>query len=130
MPEPEEKWRCHGIRVGRTTRTVEVASNDDPDTIEEGTVRFELIHREDQWKWEEDSWTEYLVKPGRADDFSGFEDIVALPHEVLGVIDLPEPMTREEAHQFLEDEPERWREFLDDGIESDTTAADLLEEIQ
>lgn len=52
------------------------------------------------------------------------------PMDKLGIIELPEPMTREAAFEWLDDHPDKWRQFLDDSIESDTTAADLLEEIR
>lgn len=115
----------HGLRVGRATRTVEVADpSDETQTIEEGTVDYEPIHKDDEWLWEEDSWVAHFADENGE---IGLTAGVHLPYERLGILELPEPMTREESLDWLTDEEERWQQFLDETIESDVTAADLLE---
>ena len=123
-----DRWEYDGYRVGRTTRTVEVQGMDGPNTIEEGTIRFEPINSEDVWMWEADEWMAHLIAPdGQNEDFA---NAVHLPHDQLGTIEFPEPMTDEEADEWLDENPEEWQRFVDDTIESDVTASDLLDEVR
>lgn len=126
--EFDDEWEYDAYRVGRVTRTVEV---DDPEggsqTIEEGIIRFDPINEEDQWLWEEEDWIDWMVGP---DGGVGFEGGVAVPHDKLGILEFPEPMTEREAQEWLEDDPYRWRQFLDEQIESDVTASDIMEEMR
>lgn len=126
--EFDDEWEYDAYRVGRVTRTVEV---DDPEggsqTIEEGIIRFDPINEEDQWMWEEDEWLDWMVGP---DGGVGFEGGVAVPHDKLGILEFPEPMTEREAQEWMEDDPYRWQQFLDEQIESDVTASDIMEEIR
>lgn len=127
-PTLNDEWEYDAYRLGRVTRTVEVA---DPDggvqTIEEGTIRFETINKEDQWLWEEDDWLTHMVA---GDGGIGLTDGVVVPHERVGIIEIPEPMTAKEADEWLESNPDQWRELLDDTIASDVTASDILEELR
>lgn len=126
--ELDDEWEYDAYRVGRVTRTVEV---DDPEggsqTIEEGIIRFDPINEGDQWLWEEDEWVDWMVGP---DGGVGFEGGVAVLHDKLGILEFSEPMTEREALEWLEDDPYRWRQFLDEHIESDVTASDIMEEIR
>lgn len=118
----EDEWRYDAYRIGRVTRTVEVPTPDgDMDTIEEGTLRFDPINEEDEWMWTEDDWIDRVFSQ---DDLS---DIHVIPHEKVGILEFPRPMTDAEASEWLQEDDERWRQFLDDELESDTTAADLLD---
>jgi hypothetical protein len=129
--EPEsiddDEWKYEAFRMGRATRTVEVAAADGTSTIEEGTVHFELINEEDVWMWEEEDWLGHFVSP---DGGVGFDGGVAVSFDRVGIVELPEPMTREEAHDWLDENPEAWRQHLDESIESDTTVADVLGDIR
>lgn len=120
--EFDDEWEYDAYRVGRATRTAEVAAPDGSRTIEEGTVVFEEINTEDHWMWEEDSWVSHYVAP---DGGIGFDGGVVLTFEKLGILEFPEPMTEKEAHEWLVDEPERWEQLKDERLESDVTAADL-----
>ncbi|WP_226043349.1 hypothetical protein [Natrinema sp. DC36] len=128
MTFDEESWEYDAFRVGRATRSVDVASPEGPRTIEEGTIRFDLINEEDHWLYEEDSWIDHFVAPGAEND--ALEHMAHQPMDKLGIVELPEPMTTEDAHEWLDANPEQWRQFLDESIESDTTAEDLLGEIR
>jgi hypothetical protein len=131
--ELDDDVEYHAYRIGRPTRTVEVdAPGDDTHTIEEGTLTAELVHREDLWcTREEDGWVAHYVSPAGGVGFGIGDDNpggVAVPYDLVGVIELPEPMTEQEADAWLTDD--RLLEFVDERIESDTTAADLLEELR
>lgn len=117
------EWTYDGWRLGRATRTVEVAGPNGPQTIEEGDIGFDFINHEDAWVWREDDWVEHYVAP---DGGRGLTGGVVLPRERVGIIEFPRPMTREEAWEWLEDNPEQLRQHLDTEVESDTTAADIL----
>lgn len=124
----EDEWEYHAFRVGRTTRSAEVAAPDGgTQTIEEGIIRFDAIDKADRWLWEEDEWLDWFIGP---DGGAGFKGGVAVPHEKLGIIEFPEPMTRKEAGEWLEENPEQWQRFVDNEIESDTTAGDIVEEVR
>ncbi|MDS0280063.1 hypothetical protein NDI85_19955 [Halomicroarcula sp. S1AR25-4] len=115
--------------VGRATRTVDAPTADGTDTIEEGSIRLEP-RCEDELALvrAEDGWTSHLLDPDADDPVLAGAHV---PHDLLGVLWFPEPMTDHEAADWLETNPERWREFrtehLDTEIASDTTAADLLD---
>lgn len=123
----DDEWEYDAVRLGRATRTAEVSSADGTHTIEKGTIRFEEMNKEDRWMYEEDSWVAWFVSP---DGGVGLEGGIAIPHERVGVIDLPEPMTQKEIHEWLDENPEKWRRFLDEEIQSDVTATDLLSEVR
>jgi len=125
--EFDNEWEYDAVRLGRATRTAEVNAPDGTHTIEEGTIRFEEINEEDRWMYEEESWVAWFVSP---DGRVGFDGGVAIPHEKVGLIELPEPMTQKEIHEWLDGNPEKWRRFLDDDIQSDVTAADIVGEIR
>lgn len=126
--EFDDEWEYDAYRVGRVTRTVDVGHPDGgSQTIEAGIIRFDPINEEDQWLWDEDEWVDWMAGP---DGGIGFEGGVAVPHDKLGVLEFPEPMTAREAHECLEENPDRWRQFLDEQVESDVTVSDIMEEIQ
>lgn len=124
----EDEWRYDCYVVGRATRTVDVPSPPEAGPIEEGTLTFEAYNDEDLPAIQaEDGWMSHFIDP------DGDDPLRAGTHlwwDLVGVLVFPEPMTDQEAGEWLEEEPERWRQFVDDEIESDTTAADLLEEIR
>lgn len=118
-------WHADGVRVGRATRTVEVAGPDGPTTIEAGSVHFDLLCDEDPWTWRGESWMQCYFQQGfqAATD----PDVVRLSYEHLGTIRFPEgPLPPEAAYEWLEEHPEAWRPLLDEVLESDVTAADVL----
>lgn len=111
--------------VGRVTRDVEMP--DSPD-LSEGHIRFEPRCEEDlDMVRAEDGWMSHFLNPD-ADDpvLSGAH----VPHDLLGVLWFPEPMTDADAADWLEDNPERWQQFREEEIEQtvecDISAADLL----
>lgn len=122
-----EQWLYDGYRMGRATRTVEVSAPAGSNTIEEGTVLFEPLNAEDTHMWEEDGWISHYVAP---DGGIGFEGGVALRYDKVGIIEFPRPMTEEQASEWLNENPEEWRQHLDTDIESDISAADYLEELR
>lgn len=123
----EEEWKYDAFRVGRATRTVEVAAaGDETSTIKEGQIQFDPINEEDHWMWEEDEWTGHYVSP---DGGIGFSGGVAVPFDKLGIIEFPYPMTDEEAGEWLNEDEDRWRQFLDENLESDVTAEDYVGEV-
>lgn len=124
MATDQDEWTYDAYRVGRATRTVEVDAMDGTHTIEEGTLRFEEINEEDGWMWEEEDWVDHYVDP----DGDGLGAHV--PREKVGIIEFPHPMTEEEAWEWLQNNPEKWREFRDETLECDVTADDILEEIR
>lgn len=128
--ETDDEWHYDCYIVGRTTRTVEVSGVDGTETIKKGTVRFEPRNRGDlAVVRSEDGWVSHFMAPEpRGSDAE--EPVLAgvhLPHDLLGVIEFPEPMTDREASEWLDDNPGQWRKFVDDTLESDVRAADLLE---
>lgn len=136
MPEYEldDEFEYHAYRVGRPTRTAEVNSPDGTSTIEEGTLTLDLVHREDlRITRQEGGWMAHYVSPeggvglGIGEDNPGG---VAVPYDLVGVIEFPEPMTEKEADAWLSDHPDEWQQFTDERLESDVTAEDLLEEIR
>lgn len=123
----DDEWEWDAFRVGRATRDAEAHGPDGYHTIEEGTIRFDEINREDRWLWEEDGWMAHYMLPGEDGEEHGMSH---QPFEKLGILEFPVPMTESEAFDWLREEPERWQQFRDETLESDTTAADLLEEIR
>ena len=121
--QTEQEWLYDAYRMGRATRTVEVAAPDGSSTIEEGTIHFEPINTEDHWMWTEDDWVAHYMAP---DGGVGFSGGVALRFDKIGIIEFPESMTDEDASEWLNENPELWRQHLDESIKSDVTAADLL----
>lgn len=112
--------------VGRPNRTVEVDAPDGSKTIQEGTLTYKLVTADAlPMIRAEDGWVATYVHP-KSDEL-GFAPGVELRYDLVGVLELPEPMTNEEAHDWLSANPERWRQFRDERLESDLTAADLLD---
>lgn len=120
--EMDDSWKYEGYRMGRATRTAEVAAPDGSKTIEKGTITFDPINREDTWCWEEDHWVDNYMAP---DGHDGVLPVVGVGRDLVGIIEFPEPMTEKEAWEWLDENPSEWRRHLDDEITSDTTAADL-----
>ncbi|QIO25469.1 hypothetical protein [Haloarcula sp. JP-L23] len=115
--------------VGRATRTVDVPTADGDETVEEGSIRFEPRCEEDlPMVRAEDGWTAHLLDPDADDPVLAGAHV---PHDLLGVLWFPEPMTDREAADWLDEHLERWREFreehVDERIECDVSAADLLD---
>jgi len=131
--ETDDEWHYDCYIVGRTNRTVEVRGVDGPETIEKETIRFEPRNIEDiAFVRSEDGWVSHFMMPdpqGSSDD-DPVRAGVHLSHDLLGVIKFPEPMTDREASEWLDDNPEQWRQYVDDTLESDVRAADLLEGIR
>lgn len=124
----EDEWLYDCYAVGRATRTVEVPSPPEADPIEEGTLTFEPRNEDDLGKIQhEDGWMSHFMDPDADDPIRAGSHVW---YDLVGVLVFPEPMTDEEAGEWLEEEPERWRQFVDDEIESDTNAADLLEGVR
>jgi hypothetical protein len=123
----EDDWEYDAYRMGRATRTVEVAAPDGSTTIEEGSVHFDPINREDHWMWNEEEWIGHYVSP---DGGIGFDGGVAVRFERVGIIEFPKPMTEQQAGEWLNENPEVWRSKLDRTIESDVTAADVIGDLQ
>ncbi len=132
--ELDDEFEYHGYLVGRPTRTVEVSAPNGTSTIQEGKLNFKLACKEDIWHArEDDGWINHYVGPDGGVGFGldeGNPGGVSLSFDLEGVIEFDEPMTEKEADGFLEDNPETWEEFVDESIESDKTAADLLEELR
>ncbi|MFW5900482.1 MAG: hypothetical protein ACOCTH_01740 [Halodesulfurarchaeum sp.] len=131
MPEIEmdDEWEYDGYRMGRATNSAEVRAGDGTRMIEEGTIVFDPINREDHWMWEEDSWVNHYVAPDGGVGFGigeGNSGGAVVRRELVDIIEFPEPMTEKEAWEWLDENPEMWRKHLDEEIQSDTTAADLL----
>ena len=127
------EWLYDCYIVGRTTRTVEVHGADGPHTIEKGTIRFEPRNTEDlAFVRAENGWTSHFMapEPRGSDRDDPARAGVHLSHDLLGVVEFPEPMTDAEACAWLDDNPEEWRQFVDETLESDVRAADLLEEVR
>lgn len=128
--EPDDEFKYHGYRVGRPTRTVEVSAADGTSAIEEGTLTFELVHREDIWETrEDDGWTVHYVSPDGGVGFGlddGNSGGVVVPYDLEGIILFDEPMTEAEADGWLEEHPESWEEYVDG--ETDDAAAAMLED--
>lgn len=130
MPEntfEQDEWEYDAYRMGRATRTKEIKGGDGTTTIEEGQIHFEPINEEDAWMWEEEEWLGHYVAP---DGGIGFSGGVAIPFERVGIVEFPRPMTEAEATEWLNENPEEWRQHLDEEIKSDVTAEDLLGEIR
>ena len=120
----EDEWEYDAYRMGRATRTKEIKGGDGTTTIEEGQIHFEPINEEDEWMYEEEEWLGHYVAP---DGGIGFLDGgVAVPFELVGIVEFPEPLTDAEASEWLDENPEEWRNHLDNEIRSDVTAEDLL----
>lgn len=130
--ELDDEVEYHAWRIGRPTRSAEVRGGDGTTSIEEGTLTAELVHREDlHTTREKNGWTSFYVGPDGGVGFGigdGNGGSVAVPYDLVGIIELPEPMTETEADEWLTDD--RLLEFCDDEIESDVRADDLLEEIR
>jgi hypothetical protein len=128
--ELDDEWEYYGYRVGRPTRSAEVDALDGTHTIEEGTLTAELVHEDDlRITWKEGGWVSHYVSPDGGVGFGigeGNSGGVAVPYDLVGVINFPEPMTEKEADEWLDDE--QLLRFTETTIESDITAADLLEE--
>jgi hypothetical protein len=132
--ELDDEFEYHGYRVGRPTRTAEVSAPGGTSTVEEGKLTFELVHKEDMHTTREnDGWTAHYVSPEGGVGF-GLDDSnpggVHVPYGLEGILVFPEPMTEKEADGWLEANPERWKEFVDDSLECDKTARDLLEDLR
>jgi hypothetical protein len=131
--ELDDEFEYHAWRVGRATRDAEIQAPDGgTDEIKEGTLTAELVHRDDlRMTRAEDGWMSHYVAPDGGVGFGigeGNSGGVAVPYDLVGVIELPEPMTEKEADEWLDDE--RLMEFADETIESDVTAADLLGDLR
>jgi hypothetical protein len=130
--ELDDEFEYHAYQVGRPTRTAEVKAGDGTQTIEEGTLTAELVHKDDlRITRKEDGWMAYYVAPDGGVGFGigeGNSGGVAVPYELVGVIEFPEPMTEKEADEWLDDE--QLLAYADDTIVSDVTVEDLLEELR
>lgn len=130
--ELDDEFEYHAYRVGRPTRTAEVAAGDGTDTIEEGTLTAELVHKEDLHETREsDGWIAHYVGPEGGVGFGieeGNPGGVAVPYDLVDIIELPEPMTEKEAQEWLDDAD--LLQYREESIESDTTAEELLEVIR
>ena len=134
MVEREDTETPHfeAVRVGRPTRTAEVQAPDGTSTVEEGVLTFEIVGRDEARRArEEGGWLAHYVAPDGGVGFDG----VTVPYDLVGIVDLPRPMTREEADAWLTDDKvldieDELTEDHVDVIVSDTTAADILEEIR
>lgn len=130
--ELDDEWEYHAYHIGRPTRSAEVDAPDGAHTIEEGTLTAELVHEDDlRITREEGGWVSHYVAPDGGVGFGigeGNSGGVAVPYDLVGVIVFPEPMTEKEAEKWLDDE--QLLEFTEATIESDITAADLLEEVR
>jgi len=123
--ELDDEFEYHAYRVGRPTRTAEVKAGDGTRTIEEGTLTAKLVHKDDlAITRKEGNWLAYYVAPDGGVGFDG----VAVPYDLVGVIEFPEPMTEKEADAWLDDA--QLLEYADDTIVSDVTAEDMLEELR
>jgi len=118
----DDEFQYHAFRVGRATRTVEAHGPDGTHTVEEGTIIFDEIHKDDRWLWEEDSWIVHYMNPTE----QGHE-MTHQPFEKLGILEFPEPMTEPEASEWLREEPHRWQQFRDEHLEADVSAAEYLD---
>lgn len=123
-----DEFVYHAFQIGRPTRTAEVAAGDGTTTIEEGTLTAELVHKEDLHETREsDGWIAYYVSPDGGVGFGieeGNPGGVAVPYDLVDIIEFPEPMTEKEAAEWLDDAD--LLQYRDESIESDTTADDLL----
>lgn len=130
--ELDDEFEYHAYRIGRPTRSAEVKAGDGTDTIEEGTLTAELVHKDDLWETREsDGWIVHYVAPDGGIGFGiGKENSggVPVPYDLVAILQLPEPMTEKDADEWLTDE--RFLQFTDTIIESDTTAEDILEAIR
>lgn len=129
--ELDDEYEHHAYRVGRPTRTVEVDAPDGTTTIEEGALTFDLCHKHDLHDTrEQDGWVCYYVAPDGGVGFGLGENSggVTLTYDLVGIIELPEPMTEKEADEWLTEE--RMLEYSSGLIESDVTAEDILDEIR
>lgn len=130
----DDEFEYHAYRLGRPTRTKEVQSADGTTTIEEGTLTFELVHRSELWETREsDGWIAHYVAPDGGMGFGigeGNSGGVVVSYDLAGIIEFPEPMTEKEADGWLEENRDQWEPLLDEQIESDITAEDILEEIR
>jgi hypothetical protein len=130
--ELDDEFEYHAYRVGRPTRTAEVQAPNGTNTIEEGTLTGELVHKNDLWETREEAgWIAYYVDPDGGVGFGigdGNSGGVAVPYDLVGIVEFPEPMTETEADEWLIDE--HILQFADESIESDITAEDMLEELR
>lgn len=128
----DDELEYHGYRVGRPTRTVEVAGADGAATIEEGTLTGELACEDEiRSAREEGGWVVHYVAPDGGVGFGigeGNSGGVALHYDLEGIVEFPEPMAEGEADDWLIDE--HLLQFKDESVESDTTAEDILEAIR
>lgn len=141
-----DEYHYSAFRVGRPTRTVEVQAPDGSTTIEEGTLTAELVDDDAlRLALEDGGWTAHYIGPDGGIGFVIDDDNpggVAVRYELIGVIELPEPMPEDAAEAWIDDNEHRLREFegcdpleerIDDDdelIQSDTIAADVLEDVR
>jgi len=124
-----DEFEYHAYVVGRPTRTAEVKAPHGTSTVEAGTLTFEMRHKHDLHEVRaQDGWVAHYVAPDGGVGFGlgeGNSGGVAVPYDLVDVIELPRPMTRKEAADWLDDE--RAKQYRDETIESDVTASDLME---
>lgn len=127
MSGVDQEFRYAAYRVGRPRRTKEVRGPDgEIQTIEEGTLTFDPIGEDEiEMTKEDDWWRSFFTAP---DGGVGFDGAV-VAYDLEGILRFPEPMTDEEAGEWLDDNPKQWRQFVDDQLESDLTAEDFLDEV-
>lgn len=127
--EYDDEFEYHAIRVGRPTKTVEVAAPDGTTTIEEGTIRFDVVHRHDlPMAREEGEWTEDYVAPDGKSLIDGPMHGIQVTYELVDIVEFPEPMTEKEAWEWFDDD--RMEQYNSELVESDTTAEDVLEDVR
>lgn len=124
----------HGYKVGRPTRTVEVKAPNGMTTIKEGRLHFRLAVAEDiRRACADGGWTSHYVSPDGGIGFGCDPNNpggIALRFDLEGVITFDEPTTKEDVGNYLEENRDKWELFVDETIESDTTAADILEVVR
>lgn len=128
-PHDTDRFEYECYIVGRVTRDVEVPTDDGDEQLTEGQIRFEPRCEEDlDMVRAEDGWMSHFL------DLDADDPVLAgahVSHDLLGVLWFPEPMTDADAADWLEANPERWRQFreeeIEQTIECDISAADLLD---
>jgi hypothetical protein len=111
----DDEFKYHGYLVGRPTRSAEVSAPDGTSTIEEGTLTFELAHKEDIRDARVDNgWTVHYVAPDGGVGFGldeGNSGGVTVPYDLVEIIPFPQPMTQDEADEWWdEDRMLEWAE--------------------